>query len=76
MRDNQMQKASLRTPPTETKATCQYQNTVLPPQQVPDTANKPEKQELDIKSHIMILIEDFKKDITPLKKYRTAWVNR
>ena len=32
-----------------------------------------EKQELDLKSHLILLIEDFKKYI---KKYRRTWVNR
>jgi hypothetical protein len=29
----------------------------------PGYPNKPEKQDLDLKSHIMMLIKDFKKDI-------------
>ena len=29
----------------------------------PGYPNKPEKQDLDLKSHFMMLIEDFKKDI-------------
>ena len=34
------------------------------------------KQELDLKSHLIMLIEDFKKNITPLKKYKRTWVDR
>ena len=30
----------------------------------------PENQDLDLKSLLKMMIEDFKKDITPLKKYR------
>ena len=37
----------------------------------------PEKQESDLKSPLMMVIEDFKKDIkTPLEKYRRTQVNR
>ena len=43
-----------------TKATWQHQNPVLPPQQVP-IPQYTRKQELDIKSHHMMLIEGFKK---------------
>ena len=33
--------------------------------------NTPEKQDTDLKSHLMIMIEDFKEDINnSLKKYR------
>ena len=39
--------------------------------------NTPEKQDYDLESHLMIMIEDFKKDINkPLKKYRRRQVNR
>ena len=35
------------------------------------------KQELDLKPHLMMLIEDFKRDINnSLKKYRRTQVNR
>jgi hypothetical protein len=35
----------------------------------PRYLNTPEKQDLDLKSHLMMLIEDFKKDINnPLKE--------
>jgi hypothetical protein len=33
----------------------------------PGFPNKQEKQGIDLKSHLMMLIEDIKKDITPLK---------
>jgi hypothetical protein len=40
----------------------------------PDT---PEKQGSDLKSHVMMMIEDFKKDIdNSLKKYRKTQPNR
>jgi hypothetical protein len=35
----------------------------------------PEKQDSDLKSFLMMVIEVFKKDITPLKKYRRTQVN-
>jgi hypothetical protein len=35
-----------------------------------------EKQDSDLKSLLMMMIEDIKKDITPLKKYRRTQVNR
>jgi hypothetical protein len=54
---------------TETKNTGHHQNLVCPPQQVLDTHNKPEKQDSDLKSYLMVLVEDFKKDINnPLKE--------
>jgi hypothetical protein len=35
-----------------------------------------EKQDSDLKSHLMMMIEDFKKDVrTPLKKYKRTQVN-
>ena len=43
----------------------------------PAFTNTPEKQDLDLKSQLMMLIEDFKKDIiTPLKKYRKTEPSR
>ena len=43
--------------------TWQHQNPgVLLPQQVPDT-NTTEKQELDLKSYLMMLVKGFKKDL-------------
>jgi len=39
--------------------------------------NTPEKQDLDLKSHCVIMMEDFMKDIkTPLKKCRKTQVNK
>jgi hypothetical protein len=32
--------------------------------------NTQENQDSDLKSHLMMMIEDFKKDIIPIKKYR------
>jgi hypothetical protein len=57
-----MGEASSKTLPTETKATWHHQNPVLPPQQVLDTPTC-QKQDSDLKSLLMIIIEDFKKDI-------------
>ena len=71
------QKAKARSFPTETKATWHHQNSVLPQQQILDTPNTPEKQELDLKPRLMMLTEDFNKDINKsIKKYRRTWVNR
>jgi hypothetical protein len=42
----------------------------------PGYPNTQEKQDSDLKSHLMMMIEDFKKDITPSKIYRRAQVNR
>ena len=41
----------------------------------PENTNTPEKKDFDIKSHLMMMIEDFKNDITALKKYRTTQLN-
>jgi hypothetical protein len=37
--------------------------TILPPQQAMDTPNTWEKQDSYLKLHLMMIIEDFKKDI-------------
>jgi hypothetical protein len=43
----------------------------------PEYHNTPEKQDSDLKPHLMMMIEDFKKDISnSLKKYRRTQVNR
>jgi hypothetical protein len=34
--------------------------------------NTPEKQDLDLKSYLMVLVEDFKKDINNSLKYRRS----
>jgi hypothetical protein len=57
------QKANLRILLTETKTTRHYQNPVHPPQQVLDAPTDPEKKDWDLKSYLMKLVEDFKKDI-------------
>jgi chromosome segregation ATPase len=56
------QKANAKTLETETKASWHHQNPVLPPQRALVT-NTPEKQDSDLKSYLMMMIEDFKKDI-------------
>jgi hypothetical protein len=38
--------------------------------------NIPEKQDADLKSYLMILVEDFKKGINNSKKYRKTLLNR
>jgi hypothetical protein len=43
----------------------------------PGYPNTPEKQNSDLKSHIIMMIEEFKKDINnSLKKYKRKQVNR
>lgn len=42
----------------------------------PGYSNMSEKQDSDLESHIMKMIEDLKEDITSLKKYRTTQGNR
>ena len=76
-RDNQMEKGKCK------NITNRKQGNIAPSEwSSPKTASPgyptiPEKQNLDSKSHLMMLIEDFKKDInTPLKKYRITWVKR
>jgi hypothetical protein len=53
------QESSTRTKATETKATWHHQNPVLLQQQALDIPTQ-EKQDSDLKSHLMIKIEDFK----------------
>ena len=43
----------------------------------PGCPNRPEKQDSDLKSHLMMMIDDFKKDTnSPLEKIKRAQVNR
>jgi hypothetical protein len=42
----------------------------------PGYPNTSEKQDLDLKSYLMMLVENFKKEITCLKKYRGTRLNR
>jgi hypothetical protein len=43
----------------------------------PGFPNTPEKQDSDLKSYLMMLVEDFKKGINNLfKKYRRTQLNR
>ena len=43
----------------------------------PGYGNTPEKQDLDLKLYLMMLVENFKKEINnSLKKHRTSQVNR
>ena len=57
------QKANVRILLTETKTIGHHQNPVCPPQRVLDTSNTPEKQDMDLKSYLMMVVEDFKKGI-------------
>ena len=52
------QKANTRILPTETKTTWHQQNPVLPPQRVLNTPNTLEIKDLDLKSYLMMLVED------------------
>jgi hypothetical protein len=54
------QKASSRTLPTETKPAWHHQFSHNSKSWIPNTL---ENQDLDLKSHLMTLIEDFKKNI-------------
>jgi hypothetical protein len=42
----------------------------------PGYPKTPEKQDLDLKSYLKLLVEDFKKDINISKKYRRTQLNR
>jgi hypothetical protein len=42
----------------------------------PGYPNTPEKQDSDLKSYPRKMIEDLKKDITPLKKYKKTQLYR
>jgi hypothetical protein len=55
-------KANTRILPKETKITWNHQNPVVPPQQV--LPNTPEKEDVDLQSYLMVLMEDFRKDIS------------
>ena len=73
-RDNQMM-GSKQKNITETKVTWHHQNPILPPIASPGYPIISEKQDLDLKSLLMMMIEDFKKDISNSLKER-AQVNR
>ena len=53
------QKANLRILLTEAKTTRHHQNTVCPLQRVLDAPTHPKKQDSDLKSYLMMLVEDF-----------------
>jgi hypothetical protein len=42
----------------------------------PGYPNTPEKQDSDLKSYLMMLVEDFKKGSNNSKKYRRTLLNR
>ena len=56
-------KAKIRILLTETKTIPDHQNLVCPPQWVLDTPTHLKKQDSDVKSYLMMLVEDFKKGI-------------
>ena len=54
-------------------ATSKPSSPTTPISRYPNTL---EKQELDLKSYLIMLIEGFKKDLNKfIKKYRRTWVN-
>jgi hypothetical protein len=57
------QKANARILPTETKTTWHHLELSTSTTASPGYPKTPEKQDLDLKLYLMILIEDFKKDI-------------
>ena len=56
------QEARVRTQATEIKVTWHHQNPVLPPQQALNLPTH-KKSKADLKPHLMMMIEDFNKDI-------------
>jgi F0F1-type ATP synthase membrane subunit b/b' len=48
----------------ETENTGHPQNSVHPPQRVLDTPNTPVQEDMDLKSYLMMVVEDFKKGIS------------
>jgi hypothetical protein len=60
---------------TETKVTWHHQNPILPPKQVLDTPTHWKKQDSDLKSLLMMMIEGIKKNINnSLKEIQeTKW---
>jgi hypothetical protein len=57
------QEASIRTEATETKVTCHHQNQTLQTITSPGYTITPEKQDMDLQSLLMMMMEDFKKEI-------------
>jgi hypothetical protein len=76
-RDNQMARGKGKNISNRNQGYLASSETSSPTIVRPGYPNTPEKQDSDLKLHLMIMIEDFKKDIiTPLKKYRRTQVNR
>jgi hypothetical protein len=68
-------KTNTRIFPTENKTPWHHQNPVLPPQQVVGSPNTLENGDSDLKSYLMMLIEDFKKDINSQVWWRTPLIS-
>ena len=62
-RDNQMAKGKCKIITNRNQGNMAPLEPSTPTTANPGYPNTPEKQELDLKSHFMMLIEDFKKDI-------------
>jgi hypothetical protein len=62
-----MVRGKRRTQATETKATWHHQNPVLPPQQVLNTPTHL-KQDLDLKSQLMMMIEELNNSLKELQE--------
>jgi hypothetical protein len=58
-----MKKGKFNNLPTENKTTWHHHNPVLPSQLVMDAPTHRIKQDSDLESYLMMLVEDFKKDI-------------
>ena len=68
-RDNQMAKGKCRNIANSNQVNLAPSKPNSPTTASPEYSNTPEKQDLDLKSQVMMLMEGFKKDIiTPLKK--------
>ena len=62
-RDNQMAKGKHKNPTNRNQSYLAISEPSFPTTSSPWSPNTLEKQDLDLKSHLMMLIEDFKKDI-------------
>ena len=62
-KDNQIAKGKLKNINNRNQGNMVPSEPSSPTTASPGYTNTPEKQDLDLKSHLIILIEDFKKDI-------------
>ena len=74
-RDSQMVKGKYKNPTNRNKIYIASSEPSSPITASPGYPNTLEKQDLDLKSHPMMLIEDFKDINNSLKKYRRTQVN-